>query len=44
MRLHEKFEILNFPNQKEIVNKRLELASKCRFINKFLLPHYKTND
>ena len=39
-----KFEILTYPNQGELLNKRSELASKCRHINKYLLPNYKSND
>ena len=42
--LHEKFEILNYPNQKELLNKRSELISKCRHVNKYLLSNYKAND
>ena len=40
----EKFEILNYPIPNELLNKRLELISKYRHINKFLLPNYKFND
>ena len=32
--LHEKFQILNYPNQDYLLNKRSELVSKCRHINK----------
>ena len=42
--LHEKFEILMNPNQDELLNKRSELVSKCRHINKYLLSNYKAND
>ena len=42
--LHEKYEILNYPDQYELLNKRSELVSKCRNINKFLLSNYKSND
>ena len=42
--LHEKYEILNYPDQEELLNKRSELVSKCRHINKFLLSNYKSND
>ena len=42
--LHEKFEILTYPNQDELLNKRSELASKCRQVNKYLLSNYKAND
>ena len=27
--LHEKYEILNYPDQEELLNKRSELVSKC---------------
>ena len=42
--LHEKFEIVNYPNQKELLNKQSELISKCRHANKYLLTNYKSND
>ena len=42
--LHEKYEILNYADQEELLNKRSELASKCRDIIKFLLSNYKSND
>ena len=42
--LHEKFEILTYPNQDELWNKRSELVSKGRHINKYLLSNYKAND
>ena len=42
--LQEKFEILNYPNPNELLNKRSELISKCRHVNKFLLSNYKSND
>ena len=42
--LHEKYEILSYPDQEELLNKRSELVSKCRHINKFLLSNYKSND
>ena len=42
--LHEKYEILNYPDQEELLNKKSELVSKCRNVNKFLLSHYKSND
>ena len=44
LRLQEKFEILNYPNTNELFNKRSELISKCRHVNKFLLSNYKSND
>ena len=42
--LQEKFEILNYPNPNELFNKRSELISKCRHVNKILLSNYKSND
>ena len=42
--LQEKFEILNYPNPNELLNKRSELISKCRHVNKFLVSNYKSND
>ena len=42
--LHEKYEILNYSDQEELLNKRSELLSKCWHVNKFLLPNYKSND
>ena len=32
--LHEKYEILNYPDQEELLNKRSELLSKCRYERK----------
>ena len=42
--LHEKFQILTYPNLDELFNERLELVSKCCHINKYLLSNYKAND
>ena len=42
--LHEKLEILNYPNQDQLLNKRSELISKFRHANKFLLRNYKSKD
>ena len=42
--LQGKFEIVNYPNPNELLNKRSELISKCRYLNKFLFPNYKSND
>ena len=42
--LQEKFEILNYPNPNELLNKRSQLISKCRHVNKFLLSNYRSND
>ena len=38
---HEKFEILTYPNQDKLSNKRSELVSKYRHVNKYLLSNYK---
>ena len=42
--LHEKFEIVTFEDQENLLNKRSELISKCRHANKYLLRNYKAND
>ena len=42
--LHEKYEIINYPNQEDLLNKRSELISKCCHSNKYLLSNYKSND
>lgn len=42
--LQEKFEILQYPNKSELLNKRNELIAKCRHMNKFLLANYKSKD
>ena len=42
--LQEKFEILNYLNPNELLNKESKLISKCRHVNKFLLSNYKSND
>ena len=42
--LHEKLEIINYPNQEELLNQRSELISKCWHVNKYLLSNYKSND
>ena len=42
--LHEKFEILTYPNQDELLNNRSELVFKCRHVAKYLLFNYKPND
>ena len=34
--LHENFEILTYPNQDGLLNKRSELGFKCRHITKYL--------
>ena len=44
LRLHEKNEILSYPDQEELLNKRSEIVSKCRHVNKFHLSNYKSND
>ena len=40
--LYEKYAILNYPSQEELLNKRSELVSKCRHQNKYLLANYKS--
>ena len=42
--LYEKLEIINYPNQEELLNKRSEFISKCGHVNKYLLSNYKSND
>ena len=42
--LHENFEIVNYPNQEELLNKRSKLISKCHHANKYLLENHKSND
>ena len=42
--LHEKYEIINYPNQEELLNKGSELISECCHSNKYLLSNYKSND
>ena len=42
--LYEKLEIINYPNQEELLNKQSELISKCRHVNKYLLSNYKCKD
>ena len=41
--VHEKYEILNYPDQEELLNKSSELVSKYRHVNKFLLSNYKND-
>ena len=41
---YEKSEIVNYPNQEELLNKRSELISECRHANKYFLANYKGND
>ena len=36
--------ILNYPNPNELLNKRLELISKCNHVSKCLLSNYISND
>ena len=42
--LHAKNEIVNFAEQDHLLNKRSEVISKCRHVNKYLLRNYKAND
>ena len=40
--LEEKLQIMEYPNKNELLNKRTEIISKCRHMNKFLLANYKS--
>ena len=42
--LHEKYEILNYPDQEELLNKKSVLLSKCQHVNMFLFSSYKSQD
>ena len=42
--LEEKMAIITYPDQEKLLNKRSELISKCRHVNKFLLKYYDSND
>eukprot|EP00111_Clytia_hemisphaerica_P012693 TCONS_00037353-protein len=42
--LQEKLEILRYENKSELLNKRSEIVSKCRHMNKFMLANYKSKD
>jgi hypothetical protein len=42
--LQEKLEILRYENRTELLNKRSEIVSKCRHLNKYLLANYKSKD
>ena len=42
--LQEKFEILFYPIKNELLNKRSEMITKCRHMNKFMLANYKSKD
>ena len=39
--LHEKVAIITYENQRELINKRNEMISKCPHENKYLLKNYK---
>ena len=39
--LHEKYEILHYEQPKDLLNKRSEIISKCRHLNKYLLKDFK---
>ena len=41
--LHEKSAIALYPNPEELLNKRSEMISKCRHLNKFLLMNFNSN-
>ena len=40
--LHEKYEILKYPDQDGVLSKSSELVSECRHVNKFFLPNYQS--
>ena len=40
--LHEKSEILHYPNSDDLLKKRSELIAKCHHANKYLLSNYKS--
>ena len=42
--LHKKLELVNFEDRQNLLNKRSELISHCRHVNKYLLGIYKAND
>ena len=42
--LYERYEILSYPDQKELLNKTSKIVSKCRHVDKVLLSNYKSND
>ena len=42
--LHEKLVIALYPNSEELLNKRSEMVSICRNLNKFLLINFNSND
>ena len=42
--LTEKLSIISFENQKDLLNNRSELLSKCRHQNKFLLSNFHAED
>ena len=39
---HGRLEIINYPRPEELLDKRSEVLSKCRYANKLLLRNYKT--
>ena len=42
--LYEKLKIFTYQNQKELLNERAEVLSRCHHANKFLLKSYTGND
>ena len=42
--LQEKIEIIEDPDQENLLNKRSELVNKCLHANKFLLKNYKNRE
>ena len=42
--LQEKLEIILYKNPEELLNKKSELISKCRHMNKFVLANFDSKD
>ena len=42
--LHEKLAVAFYPNPEELLNKRSDMISKCRHLNKFLLMNFNLNN
>ena len=42
--LCKKYEILSYPDQEELLNKKSDLISKCWYVDMFFLSNYKSND
>ena len=42
--LHEKLATITYPYPDELLNRRSELVTKCRYENKFLLKNFNSNN